>query len=77
MNNSDVDDLLQIAEDFGFETKIFSSFGRNQNAGCGMLNSDYTDTEDNGKRFEEQYNTSLELLIYAVHSLKKQEQENG
>lgn len=42
-----------------------------------MLNSDYTDTEDNGKRFEEQYNTSLELLNYAVHSLKKQEQENG
>lgn len=76
LKNSEVEDLLQIAEDFGFETKIFSSFGQNQNAGCGMLNSDYTDTVDDGKRFGEQYNTSLELLNYAVHSLKKQKKGN-
>lgn len=69
MSNLEAENLLKTAEEFGFETKLFSSFGRNQNAGCGMLSSEYIDAEEDGTIFEEARSTSLELLNYAVYSL--------
>lgn len=71
MSNMESENLLKIAEKYGFETKIFSSFGRDQSAGCGMLSSEFIDANEDVKIFEEQYSISLDLLNYAVHSLTK------
>lgn len=71
MTNMEAEKLLEIANAYGFETKIFSSFGRDQSAGCGMLSSDFIDANEDVKIFEEQYSISLDLLNYAVHSLTK------
>ena len=70
VSNEEAIDLLNIARDRGFEAKIFSSFAREQKAGCGMLSSEYLDALKDGEKTREQYNRSLELLNYSVYKLK-------
>lgn len=69
VNNEDAEKLLEVSTSMGFETKIFSSFGSNQNSGCGMLRSEYIDVDEDGEKTIEQYTDSLRLLNYAINEL--------
>ena len=69
MSNEDAQELLKYAQSKGFETKIFSSFGRDRHSGCGMLKSEYLDALEDGETTLRKYKESLELLHYATHKV--------
>lgn len=69
LSNEEARELLGIAKEMGFEAKIFSSFASEQNAGCGMLGSEYVNVTPDGEKTIDKYNQALKLLNYAKYSL--------
>lgn len=62
LSNETATRLLEIANECGFEVKLFSSFGDNQHSGCGMLSSCDDDIEEAGNKTILHFNTSVKLL---------------
>jgi hypothetical protein len=71
MSNVESQELLKFTQDQGFEAKLFSSFGRDNHSGCGMLNSDFRDRDEDGEKTKEMYKLSLKLLHYAICKKKE------
>lgn len=52
----------------GFEGKTFSSFGDNEQSGCGMLNSNTDAMHEPGEKTIEHFNAAVNLLNSAKRS---------
>lgn len=70
MNAVEAAKLLDCAKNMGFEAKLFTSFGANQQAGCGMLNSVQTEAEEDGEKTVDIYEKARQLLYTAVNELE-------
>lgn len=57
--------LLEVVTKAGFEGKIFTSFGDNQQAGCGMLSSSIEGMDAPGNTTIKHFNTAVRLLLEA------------
>lgn len=69
-SNEMANHLLSIVQSAGFEGKLFSSFGCESDAGCGMLSSKITGIQKPGHTTLEHYTNSLILLDKAKSCLK-------
>ncbi len=69
VSNEYATDLLQKVTDEGFEGKLFSCFGENENAAFGMLNSDVSAISKPGKTTLNHYNRAIELLTEAQNNI--------
>lgn len=65
LSNEAANKLYEVAAKRGFEVKLFTSFGDNQQSGCGMLSSSSTDIEQAGNTTIKHFNTAINLLIEA------------
>ena len=66
LSNERANELLELVKRRGFEAKLFSSFGDNEQSGCGMLASSTDDISLPGNKTKSQFNRSLELLNEAI-----------
>lgn len=66
LSNENATRLLELVKKKGFETKLFSSFGDNEQSGCGMLASSIDDITSPGNKTKSQFNKSLDLLNEAI-----------
>lgn len=71
MSNEEANALLNFAKRLGFETKIFTSFGRDRHSGCGMLKSEYLDVAEDGSKTLEKYKAALDLLHYSTYKIRQ------
>lgn len=62
LSNETATTLLKVAQNRGFEVKLFTSFGDNQHSGCGMLSSCADDIEEAGNKTILHFNSSVTLL---------------
>lgn len=62
LRNEDAKNLCQVLTSMGFEGKTFSSFGDNEQSGCGMLNSTDESMSTIGKKTIEHFNAAIDLL---------------
>ena len=65
LSNESANKLFDIAARKGFEVKLFTSFGDNQQSGCGMLSSSPVDIEEAGNTTIRHFNTAINLLLEA------------
>ena len=65
LSNEYANNLLNIVQSKGFEGKLFSSFGTEQQVGCGMLNSVEKNCSKPGNTTREHYNKALLLFNQA------------
>ena len=65
LSNEAADKLYGVATKRGFEVKLFTSFGDNQQSGCGMLSSSSIDIEQPGNTTIKHFNTAVDLLLEA------------
>lgn len=65
LSNETANQLHNVAEKKGFEVKLFTSFGDNQQSGCGMLSASTTDIEEAGNTTIKHFNTAVKLLLDA------------
>lgn len=70
LSNELANELLQFVKQNGFEAKLFSSFGIENNTGCGMLSSEKSNIQSPGPTTIEHFNNSLELLRKAQNHLR-------
>ena len=64
MRNEDANKLLKYIRERGFQAKMFSSYGRENSSGCGMLHSDT-------RKMSKPGNTTLKNLRSAIHILQQ------
>ena len=64
-------ELKELAENLGFETRLFSSFGSDKDAGCGMLRSEYVGVAADGNKTQENLKKSLDILHYSTNHVKR------
>ena len=69
LSNEDSNRYLKIAEDMGFECKLFSSIGDSSLVGCGVLSSSVDDLNEPGNTTIQHYNRAVELLKEAKESI--------
>lgn len=62
LRNEDAKILCEVLGSRGFEGKTFSSFGDNEQSGCGMLNSTTESMSEIGKKTIEHFNVAVNLL---------------
>lgn len=62
LSNQSAGILFDVVKQAGFEGKIFTSFGDNQQSGCGMLSSSNEDMETTGSTTISHFNRAVELL---------------
>ena len=62
LSNESASNLLDVVIKKGFEGKIFTSFGDNQQSGCGMLSSSTNDMEAVGTKTIKHFNKAIDLL---------------
>lgn len=62
LSNQEASVLFDVVKQAGFEGKIFTSFGDNQQSGCGMLSSSIEDMETIGSTTTSHFNRAVELL---------------
>lgn len=62
LRNEDAKILCEVLGSMGFEGKTFSSFGDNEQSGCGMLNSTNESMSTIGKKTVEHFNAAINLL---------------
>lgn len=65
LSNQSANKLYEVATKKGFEVKIFTSFGDNQQSGCGMLSSSPVDIEEAGNTTIRHFNAAINLLLEA------------
>ena len=65
LSNEAAHKLYGVATKRGFEVKLFTSFGDNQQSGCGMLSSSSIDIEQPGNTTIKHFNTAVDLLLEA------------
>lgn len=70
LRNEDAKNLCEVFSSMGFEGKTFSSFGDNEQSGCGMLNSSDESMSEIGTKSIEHFNATVELLNRAKEELK-------
>lgn len=71
LSNENAKKLCEVYKSMGFEGKTFSSFGDNEQSGCGMLNSSVDSMNEIGKKTMEHFNTSVNLLNRAKEELAR------
>ena len=62
MSEETAEKLEKFVLDEGYECKLFSSFGDNNNSGCGMLSSEIDGAEDPGDSTIQAFNEAVQLL---------------
>ena len=70
LSNESANELYKTVTKKGFEVKLFTSFGDNQQSGCGMLSSCLEDIEKPGSNTIAHFNSSVQQLKEAVKYLK-------
>lgn len=71
LSNENASRLCEVYTGMGFEGKTFSSFGDNEQSGCGMLNSTTDSMSEIGKTTIEHFNAAITLLNKAKEELAK------
>lgn len=69
ISNESATKLLEMVRKEGFEVKLFSSFGDNEQSGCGMLASSVDNITLPGNKTNRHFNRSIELLNEAISAL--------
>lgn len=70
--NEDAKKLCEVFRGMGFEGKTFSSFGDNEQSGCGMLNSNTDAMNEPGAKTIEHFNAAVDLLNRAKEEIRRE-----
>lgn len=71
LSNENANKYLEVVRSMGFESKLFTSFGEGEEAGCGMLTSSLNDLNKPGTTTMKHYGNAVKLLMKAKEELDR------
>ena len=71
LSNENANKYLEVVRSMGFESKLFTSFGEGEEAGCGMLTSSLNDLNKAGTTTMKHYGNAVDLLMKAKAELDR------